>query len=246
MTRPTTEKQSRQSGQRWKTRSNEEWLAALQGSGVRQQAAIEDLRDYVVRVIYIYLSRHRSDLAHLDHSEVEQLAEDYAQETLVHTLKKLDTFRGDSKFTTWAYRIAINQAASDLRRKRWGDVSIDAMQEAADAPLPPLLASLEDGATANPDQRVIRDQIWTLIREVIENEFTDRQRIVFVNQYFHGVSPEVLADKLSTNRNNIYKVSHDARVKLKKRLANQNLTKDIILAAFQESTGPTRMPEDVV
>ncbi len=230
------DRQSSETEARRRTRSNEEWLSALQGTGARQQAAIEDLRDYLLRAVYLYLSRHRSDLSHFDHSEVEQLAEDYAQEAVMRILAKLDTFRGESKFTTWAYSVAINVAAGNLRRKHWDDVSIDAMQEVADDSLPPLLATMEDTTTADPDLRVIRDQIWTSIREIIETELTERQRTVLVNQYFNGVPPSALAEKLNTNRNNIYKISHDARVKLKERLTAQYLTEDEILAAFQQNT----------
>jgi RNA polymerase sigma-70 factor (ECF subfamily) len=211
-------------------------LAALQGSGARQHAALEDLRDYLLRAVYVYLSRHRSDLVHLDRSEVEQLAEDYVQEALVLVLSKLDTFRGDSKLTTWAYRVAINLAAGDLRRRQWRDMSLDALNEAVEEELPPLSAMMEDTSMSDPDQEVMRRQIWELIRQAIQEELTERQRIVFINQYFRGVSPEVIAERLGTNRNNVYKIAHDARVKLKKHLAAQGLTEDEILAAFQDHT----------
>lgn len=215
-------------------RTNEEWLRDLQAEGPPQAAAVRDLREYLLKAVFLYYHRRRSDLSHLARDELAQMAEDAAQDAVLKILDKLDTFRGDSKFTTWAYRVAINQAAGDLRRRRWDNVSLDAMKESAQETLPPLLATLEDPTAGDPDERVTRNQIWTLISDVIENEFTERQRIVFVSQYFHGVPPGKIAEKLGTNRNNVYKISHDARVKLKDRLLKLGLTEDEILAAFQE------------
>lgn len=215
-------------------RTNEEWLRDLQSEGFAQTEAVEDLREYLLKAVFLYYHRRRSDLSHLARDELAQMAEDVAQDALLKVLDNLDTFRGDSKFTTWAYRVAINQAAGGLRRRRWDNLSLDAMKEAAEETLPPLLATLEDPTAGNPDERVARNQIWSLIHDVIENEFTERQRTVFVNQYFHGVPPGVIAERLDTNRNNIYKISHDARVKLKDRLLQQGLSEDEVLAAFQD------------
>lgn len=214
-------------------RTNEDWLRDLHSQGAPYTAAIQELRQYLLKAIFVYYHRRRSDLAHLAREELTQMAEDAAQDALMKILEKLDTFRGDSKFTTWAYRIAINQAAGDLRRRRWNNVSLDAMKEAADDTLPPLLATMED-SSSDPDARLTRDQIWELISRVIENEFTERQRVVFINQYFRDVPPDTIAEQLGTNRNNVYKIAHDARVKLKDRLLKVGLSQNEILAAFQE------------
>lgn len=215
-------------------RTNEAWLRDLQSEGATHTAAVEELRDYLVKAIFLYYHRRRSDLSHLARDELAQMAEDAAQDALLRILDKLDTFRGDSKFTTWAYRVAINQAAGSLRKRRWDDLSLDAMKESVEETLPPLLATLEDPTVDDPDKRVTRDQIWGLIGNVIETEFTERERTVFVNQYFNGVPPATIAEKLGTNRNNIYKIAHDARVKLKDRLLELGLSQDEILAAFQD------------
>ncbi len=217
-----------------RTRSNEDWLRDLQSKGAPYVAAVQDLREYLLKAVFIYYHRRRSDLSHLARDELAQMAEDAAQDALLKILDKLDTFRGDSKFTTWAYRVAINQAAGDLRRRRWDNVSLDAMKEQAEETLPPLLATLKDTTAGDPDRRVTRDRIWELISHVIEDEFTERQRIVFLSQYFHGVPPDKIAEELGTNRNNVYKISHDARVKLKDRLLKLGLSQDEILASFHE------------
>lgn len=238
----TKEKKKSNDG-RW---SNAEWLSALQGAGREQHEAIADLRDYLLRAVYVYLSRNRSDLAHYAHNELQQFAEDCAQEALVLILLKLDTFRGDSKFTTWAYSIVINQAAGTLRRRRWSNISLDAVNETADDELPPVLATVEDDSVSDPLREVTRRQIWRRIREVIDEEFTTRQRTVFINQYFRSVPPDVIAEQLETNRNNIYKISHDARVKLKKHLLAEGLSEEEILEAFQDETAAILTPEIIL
>lgn len=215
-------------------RTNEHWLRDLQSEGALRSAAVQDLREYLLKAVFLYYHRRRSDLAHLAREELAQMAEDAAQDALLKILDKLDTFRGDSKFTTWAYRVAINQAAGGLRQRRWNNVSLDALKDAAGETLPPLLATLEDPTASDPDTRVTRNQIWELINNVIQNEFTERQRTVFLNQYFHDVPPAVIAEQLGTNRNNVYKIAHDARMKLKDQLLQLGLSEDEILAAFQE------------
>lgn len=216
------------------TRTNEDWLHDLRSAGTSYAAALHELREYLLKAVFLYYHRRRSDLSHLARDELAQMAEDTAQDALLKILENLDTFRGDSKFTTWAYRIAINQAAGDLRRRRWDNVTLDAINEQTEDSLPPLLATLKDPTAGDPDSRVIRDRIWELISDVIDNEFTERQRTVFLQQYFQDVPPEIIAERLGTNRNNVYKIAHDARVKLKDRLLKLGLSPDEILAAFQE------------
>ncbi len=215
-------------------RSNEDWLRDLQSEGPAYQKAVQDLREYLLRAVFLYYQRRRSDLSHLAREELVQMAEDVTQDALLKVLDKLATFRGDSKFTTWVYRVAINQAAGDLRRRHLNQISLDAQEESDDEALPSLLSTLEDTTMGNPEKQVTRRQIWELIREVIENEFTERQRTVFLNQYFRNIPPEDIAEQLGTNRNNIYKIAHDARVKLKDQLLKLGLTQDEILAVFQD------------
>ena len=214
-------------------RTNEGWLRDLSAEGEAFAAAVEDLREYLLKATFLYYHRRRSDLSHLAREELSQMAEDAAQDALLMILNKLDTFRGDSKFTTWAYRVAINRAASELRRRKWSDLSLDALDEMTNEESPSLLTVLEDPTGRDPDAEMMRRQIWEIIHRIIEEEFTDRQRMVFINQYFHGVPPDVIAEQLNTNRNNIYKIAHDGRLKLKKHLLAQGLTENDVLAIFQ-------------
>src|SRR3990172_8106160 len=105
-----------------KTRSNEEWLQAL---GAVSPEALEDLRAVLLRGL-------RAALANRVNSDVDALAEDFTQEALLKILKSLHTFRGESRFTTWAQKIAIHIALSELRRRRWQDVPLQTFTENAD------------------------------------------------------------------------------------------------------------------
>lgn len=210
-------------------RTNAEWLSALRGDGTEQAAALEELREYLLRAVYVYLSKHRSDLAYFDTEELQQLAQDWAQEALLLILDKLDTFRGDSLFTTWAYRVVINLAAGELRRRRWSITSLDTMTEEAEGS---ILDFLVDEDAARPEEMLERQQLWETLHQVIDEELTERQRSVLVGAVFHGEPVEELARRLDTNRNNVYKIMHDARRKLKKRLLQRGLTEEAFLAAF--------------
>lgn len=210
-------------------RTNEEWLAALRGEGPEQHAALEDLREYLLRAVYVYLSRHRSDLTHLDPEELRQLSQDWAQEALLAILEKLDTFRGDSLFTTWAFRVVIHLAAGKLRQRRWSVISLDSIAEEGESS---ALEFIVNEDTLEPETAIVQKQLWEALRQAIEEELTDRQRTVLVGAVFQGLSVEQLARRLNTNRNNVYKIMHDARKKLKQRLTERGLTEEAFMAAF--------------
>src|ERR671922_1925787 len=101
-----------------KPRTNQEWLTALRGADP-DPAALTDLRTYVLRVALFTLKRARHHVGHLGPEALNQLAEDCAQESLTAIVTKLETFRGDSKFTTWAYTFAVTTALLAARRERW-------------------------------------------------------------------------------------------------------------------------------
>lgn len=213
--------------------SNEEWILALQDHGPRREAAIARLRRYLLRAILLYLSRQRSDLVGMDFSDLQQLAEDWTQQALLQVLDRLSGFRGDSKFTTWAYRVAINLAAAELRRKHWANLSLEMVAETQGAE-----AGIgEDLSAVGPEEHVTRQEIWRTVRRVIVDELTERQRTVLIEIVLNGVPVEVVAEQLGTNRNNIYKILHDARRKLKGELMRNNWSAEEILAAF--GSGPS-------
>lgn len=211
-------------------RTNEAWLNDLHDGSSRQTAAIEDLRQFLQHGLLAYL-RSRSDLKELGEAELHQMSEDLAQEVLLKVQANLDTFQGKSKFTTWAAKIASNHTISELRRAKWRDLSLDAITEAGTS-LQEVLAT--DAPGSNPDTENERRQVWQTITEVINNDLTERQRQVLAAILVDDVPVAEVAHLLDTNANNVYKLLHDARLKLKRSLEKLGLEPQYILKLFSE------------
>jgi RNA polymerase sigma-70 factor, ECF subfamily len=198
-------------------RTNEEWLHALNATGEKQEAAIVDLRDFLLRATLYFFSRNLNDFGGIPREEILQRAEDCAQEALIAVMNHLSDFRGDSKFTTWAYKFAINIALMSARRERWKGQSLDQLSFSKDGSLFEWVKQ-DHSTDLIPDRALILGEISDVIREVIERELTDKQRQVLILMVFHEVPMDVVVQRLGTNRNAIYKMLHDARRKLKSAL----------------------------
>jgi len=209
------------------TRSNEQWLSDLQANGEQKEAALADLRDVIARGLPFALSRWLSPAS----PQFESLTEEVTQETLLRVLDQLHTFEGRSMFTTWVHKIAIRIALTELRRKRWQDSSLDEMLDNEEIPVSPSI--LED-PSVTPEQSAERDDMLEHIRRVIDEELTDRQRSAIIMLGLQGMPMEEAAKRLKTNRNALYKLLHDARLRLKQRLQNEGLDAQEVLAAFEE------------
>jgi RNA polymerase sigma-70 factor (ECF subfamily) len=212
-------------------RTNEMWLEELQEGHPGQVQAIEDLRRYLKRGVMAYLHT-RSDLNHLAEPELQQMSEDFVQEALLKIQAKLDTFQGRSKLTTWAAKIAGNLTISELRRAKWRDLSLDAITEAGTS-LQEILVT-DSSKSGNPSTESERGQVWDIIIEVINNDLTERQRQVLAAVQLNNIPMPEVARLLGTNVNNIYKIMHDARLKLKRRLQALDLEPQYILKLFSE------------
>jgi len=146
-------------------------------------------------------------------------------------LDQLDTFEGRSQFTTWVHKIAVRIALTELRRKRWRDSSLDELTENEDIPPPQgLLADSQAG----PDVSAERADMLAHVRRVIEEELTDRQRQALVMLSLQDMPMETAARKLKTNRNALYKLLHDARLRLKTRLALEDISPQDVLTLFEQ------------
>lgn len=216
------------------TRTNEEWLYTLNASGELQEAAILDLRDLLLRATLYFFSRNLDDFSGLDRDEILQRAEDCAQEALIAVLNHLSEFRGDSKFTTWAYKFAINIALMSSRRERWKGRSLDQLHFQHNS----TLFEWErqgNSSGGTPDRFAIQDEICDLLRDVIEHDLTEKQRYVLIMMVFNEVPMDEMVMRLNTNRNAIYKMLHDARRKLKGSLQTHGFDVGEMLALFSES-----------
>jgi RNA polymerase sigma-70 factor (ECF subfamily) len=210
-------------------RTNPEWLRDLTSEGGAQAAAIADLRAVLVRASLYSFHRTQYSLSHLAEQDVQQLAQDCAQEALLSVLKHLPEFRGESKFTTWAFKFAVNLSLVRARRESWKHVSLDQLLADRELPELPFPAATPD---TDPVRAAWRTEIWDTLREVIANELTARQRQVLIAMTFDEVPMDELTLRLNTNRNAIYKLLHDARRRLKARLEARGLTTEEIIDLF--------------
>ena len=185
-------------------RRNEEWLGQLRAG---DEGALEELRALLQRGLRSTLSRrpgaHDADV------------EDLTQDGLLRVLERLDSFRGDSRFETWAMSVAVRQALTKLRRRHWKDVSLDALQ------LPPRPGPGAD----EPDARAERGDLLEALRMAIDTSLTDRQRTVILAE-LRGVSSAHLVEQLGTNPNALYKLYHDARKKLRQALLDRGFREE--------------------
>jgi RNA polymerase sigma-70 factor (ECF subfamily) len=214
-----------------KERLNEAWLRDLRTSGDDQAAAVSDLRAYLLRAARYALHRRAGRSGHGAAADLDQMAEDCAQESLLAILARLDTFRGDSRFTTWAYTFAVHTALVAARREAWRTVPLDSVLDGAGE-----LERLGDamGGAGDPDQTARRREAWSVIREVLDHELTDRQRQALNALIVEEVPLDELARHWGSNRNAIYKLVHDARRRLKGRLTARGFPPAEILELFRD------------
>lgn len=197
-----------------KTRTNQEWLHDLNASDPSQEVAIADLRDLLLRAALYFFSRNLSDFGGLDRNETLQRAEDCAQDALLAVMNHLADFRGDSQFTTWAYKFAINTALMAARRERWKEVSLDGLSSAAENDF--LESKIKNKSDSDaPEQSAMQAEVRLIIRDVIERDLTDKQRHILFMMVFNDVPMDEVVRHFGANRNAIYKMLHDARRKLK-------------------------------
>jgi RNA polymerase sigma-70 factor (ECF subfamily) len=210
-------------------RSNADWIDALQSSGPSQAAALTDLRLYLKRAALFTLHRARHHVGHLGAASLDALAEDCAQDALSAIVQHLGDFRGDSRFTTWAYAFAINMALVAARRERWGAVSLDRILGDGASPA----AALPDRSGApDPERQALRAEVTAAVREGIEQHLTPRQQQVLRALVVDEVPLDEIVRHLGSNRNAVYKLVHDARVKLKRHLVGRGFDVQEILDLF--------------
>jgi RNA polymerase sigma-70 factor (ECF subfamily) len=206
-------------------RTNDEWLQDLRTPGLSQEKALADLRAILLQGLPYALSKWLSP----NDPQFESLAEESVQDTLLRVLDRLDTFQGRSQFTTWVHKIAIRIALTELRRRRWRDVSLDEMVESEQ--ITPARGLMED-LSPTPESDAERSELINHVMRMISEELTDKQRQAMVALSVKGMPMEEVARRMGTNRNALYKLLHDARLHLKERLASEGLTPQDILSLY--------------
>ncbi len=209
------------------TRTNESWLADLRADGDLRELALADLREVVQHGLPYALSRWLSP----DDPLFTPLVEEVTQETLLRVLGQLNTFEGRSMFTTWVHKIAVRIALTELRRKRWQDSSLDELVDNEESPAPPRLMA---DHSPSPEAKAERDDMMAHVRRILEQELTPKQREALTLLGIQDVPLEEAAKRMKTNRNALYKLLHDARLRLRRRLVAEGLTPQEVLAAFEQ------------
>jgi RNA polymerase sigma-70 factor (ECF subfamily) len=192
-----------------------EWITALQASGREREEAIADLHELLLRAARFEVNRRRATLPHLRGDDFDDLAMQSADDALVAVLSKLDTYRGDSKFTTWAYKFALLEAAVKLRRRAW---------QGREVPLEPETWPLFPSESPSPESTAERSELFEELEKGISSELTPHQREVLVATTLNGVPIDVLAERLNTTRGALYKTLYDARHKLRAHLTARGMT----------------------
>jgi RNA polymerase sigma-70 factor (ECF subfamily) len=191
-------------------RESAEWLRDLRDGGAAQRdAAVARLHDLLLRVARGEASRRTTMLPAHAFNDVDDLCAQAASDAVMAVLAKLNTFRGDARFTTWACKFAILETSSRLRRHAWrhqkvelDDTTWDRLPDKA----PSVLQQLEN------------DQVVSTLHRAVAEQLTERQRLIFQSVAMDDVPIDVLAERLGSSRGAIYKTLHDARAKLRQAL----------------------------
>jgi RNA polymerase sigma-70 factor (ECF subfamily) len=185
------------------------WLDDLRSDGAIKDAAVARLHALLLRAARFEVERRRPTLPHLRGDELGDIAFEAADDALMSVLRRLDDFRGASRFTTWAYKFALLEAAVKLRKRAW---------QGREVPLEPETWSLFSSVGLEPDGEAEQSELLATLQQAIGEILTPHQRRVLVALALNGVPIDVLAERLGTSRGALYKTLHDARRKLRSHL----------------------------
>jgi len=189
------------------------WVERLNAEGETREEAISQLRVILVRGILKSFASRGVDNA---------FAEDIAQDALLRILNSLDSFEGRSRFTTWAMAIAVRTAVSELRRRHFRDVSLEQVIHGENNTL-----DLGETGVRTVEDSIDRQALYDQLREHIETDLTEKQKTV-IQALLGGMPVENIADRMGTNRNAVYKMMHDARLKLKQSFESSGVSPEEI------------------
>jgi RNA polymerase sigma-70 factor (ECF subfamily) len=194
------------------------WVLDLRAEGPRHEEASRRLHDVLLRAAHFEINRRKASRPHLRGGDLDDLAHQAADDALFAILAKLETYRGDSRFTTWAYKFALLEAAVKVRRRAW---------QGREVPIEPehwaVIASRDD----SPAREAESNELLDSVASAIETELSPHQREVLVAVALNDVPIDVLAERLNTTRGALYKTIHDARKKLRGHLADAGLRYEI-------------------
>jgi RNA polymerase sigma-70 factor (ECF subfamily) len=193
----------------------ESWVERLRAAGPERDRAIDELRSILLRAARFEVRRRVAAMPHLRGGDWDDIAEQSADDALVAVLAKLDDYRGESQFTTWAYKFALLEASVKLRRLAW---------QGREVPLDAEVWSFFPDRRSTPEADAETAELMRALRDGIEAVLTPHQRGILVAITLNDVPIDVLAERLDTTRGALYKTLHDARRKLRAHLADQGMS----------------------
>ena len=199
------------------------WLQSLRADEAARDDAIARLHELLLRAARFEVSRRRASLPHLRGDDLDDLAVQAADDALVSVLRRLDDFRGASRFTTWAYKFALLEAAVKLRKRAW---------QGKEIPLEAETWNSISSSGLEPDVEAEQSELLKVLQHAIAEVLTPHQRRVLVELAIDGVPIDVLAERFETTRGALYKTLHDARRKLRTHLEESGFAPE----AFTEET----------
>jgi len=207
-------------------RTNQDWISALKSGGIKQEDALADLRLIIINS----LPYSSNNWMQNSDPRFEPLTEEVSQETLLRVLDKLDTFEGRSQFTTWVNKIAVRIALSELRRRQWKNISLDELIDENKLKHPTKIVSK---SASSPEMSIEQKDILKRIERLMAQELTEKQRKALVAISIYGMPMEEVARRMNTSRNALYKLLHDARLRLKDRMKKEGLSPQEVLEIFE-------------
>ena len=194
------------------------WVARLSSGEPERSKAIAELHELLLRAATFEVNRRRATFPHLRGGDFADLAQQSADDALVAILRKLDDFRGESRFETWAYKFALYEAAANVRKLAW---------QGREIPLSVDEWPVLTDQRARPDEDAEMTDLLLAVRQEIEHELSPHQREVLIALALNGVPIDVLAERLNTTRGALYKTLHDARQKLRRALAARGFEEEM-------------------
>ena len=198
--------------------TNEEWIEAL--SPPVDEQAVDILRRQLIQglkpALHKYVDR-----------ELDQFVEDVAQDALLKVLDNIDSFRGESKLLTWAMKIAVREGLTELRLKRYDDISIEDLKPNDESREVFSLSVASD--ETSPDRSLHESQLVEKVLQIINEELTDKQKKAINALMIQGLPMPAVVKLMDTNRNALYKLVHDARLKIKTKLELEGIDPDKML-----------------
>jgi len=198
---------------------SQRWLEQLRNKGAEHDHAVARLHALLFRAARFEVARRRPTLPHLRGNDLNDIALEAANDALMSVLARLDDFRGLSRFSTWAYKFALLEAAVKLRKRAW---------QGREVPLEPESWTLFSSAGLGPAAEAEQSELLAALQGAINEVLTPHQRRVLVALALNGVPIDVLAERLNTTRGALYKTLHDARRKLRRHLSERGFSLDLV------------------